>query len=893
MVESHSELPIKTSHSPLGMRVAELSCSMTLMNRVFRQLCLIGIVTPLFLFWVASISDANAASLDSFDQSAGTDGIAHHSNYHVICDRTSQIPIAECNVLVSIYELTNGAEWLNNENWLVINDSTGPCDWFGLTCENGHVTQINLANNRLHGEFPFRTVSLPALSHLILNDNQLTGVIPLAICDLVDKFDELNLDYNQLQATNLRIRRCLEEINPEWSSTQTVPPHEIRATAISTDSIQLSWSPISYSGSGGGYYEISYSTGRDQAFTVHGTTADLSSDSYILRGLTSGTPYIFRVRTYTPSSPYQTSARWSSYAFSAAATESIDSGLLLLVYFPADNDLSPYVNSVMRRMLSGTLVNPNIRVIMLTDLAGEDNTGLFEIFRGEAKSSSLVFETWGTRELDTTDPTVLAWFLKKARDLYPANRTIVSIMGHGVGLSPEFGWIVKENPAEPPIIQTGIPHLPKGMEHTPGDLTDNGGFLSTHDLAFALNEATADGANPFDVVFFDQCFQGNLDVLYELRNTAEVFIGSPNYAWLAAPYHQYLPALVPSHSPQQMARSIIRIYQESLNRFHPNAIFFATRSEIEAVANAVSNLGEALLEATNAGQDALILQASMNGKYVDTTQCGRQNLILGPPDELLGAGTFAENLVRLFPSESGVARASSAVINTLAEIEGNARSGRPHIAIERDERSELIFWDYEETFTILAPLRRNAPAEIAWRASIYTDETPLTAKWSPVPTQTVNISNTFAFVRDKQWDEFIDVWYTTEMEPTVGDWCSYIPPVIVSEIETETISLELNVFGDQIGLSWEATGQDSAVEYMTLVRQENSAWRTLAVTDLAQTDYSFASDLSNEILAFMVVARDQSGLAVAQSGEVLVRPEDSIPSEPKQENLYLPLISNQ
>ena len=68
----------------------------------------------------------------------------------------------------------------------------------------------------------------------------------------------------------------------------------------------------------------------------------------------------------------------------------------------------------------------------------------------------------------------------------------------------------------------------RGIEATPGDVADSGGYLSTIDFGKALAAATNNGADPFDVVFFDQCFQGNLDVLYEVRNYAKVLIASPN-----------------------------------------------------------------------------------------------------------------------------------------------------------------------------------------------------------------------------------------------------------------------------------------------------------------------------------------------------------------------------
>ena len=46
-------------------------------------------------------------------------------------------------VLEALYAATNGAEWTNNENWLV----GDPCDnkWFGITCDGSHTVQCVLA----------------------------------------------------------------------------------------------------------------------------------------------------------------------------------------------------------------------------------------------------------------------------------------------------------------------------------------------------------------------------------------------------------------------------------------------------------------------------------------------------------------------------------------------------------------------------------------------------------------------------------------------------------------------------------------------------------------------------------------------------------------------------
>ncbi|MEM7130962.1 MAG: clostripain-related cysteine peptidase [Chloroflexota bacterium] len=798
-----------------------------------------------------------------------------------LCTGVTRISEEECNVLVALYQQTDGEQWHNRTNWLTIDETVSPCEWYGVTCEGQHVTALNLASNRLSGQFSARFAALPMLNELVLNDNQLRGTIPLAICRLAETLEVVHVEYNQLTAANRRAKECLDQLNPQWLTTQTIPPTDLKPTRFMTDTIELSWTSIPYTADGG-YYEISYTSRHNQPFTVHGTTTNKRSGSYLLDGLTPGQMYTIRIRTYTPAHAQQENEQWSDAKFTVSTTKSTDDDVLLLVYFPADNDLSPYVPSVVRRLEYGSRLNPNVRVLMLTDQAGDQNTNLLDISEGQITPSSAIQSTWGTNELDTTDPAVLAWFLKNARTLYPASRTVVSIMGHGVGWTPEFTWQMGQAPEETLLPEGGIPALPKGLHATPGDVTDNGGFLSTLDLAHALAEATDNGENPFDLIFFDQCFQGNLDVLYEMRETAQVFVSSPSYAFLSAPYHQYLPFLTPAKTTEEMANAIIHIYQNSLNEHHPNAIFWASKDDIEAVADAVSTLGMALLDATNAGQDARILQASLESKYVDTTQCGRQNLILGPPDELLGAGTFAQNLKRLFPANSGVEAAADGVIQALENIEGNAQVGRPYLAPE-------TIWDYDDTFTILAPLLRDAPASVVWRASIYTEESPLTATWTPVPTQTVSITGTFAFIQDGEWDEFINAWYTNDLEPTVGDWCHYTPPIIVRHTVTEPLSLELTRLDDRVTLVWGDTAEENAVEYWILARQGDGNWRTVEVADLTQTNYTFTPPLADRSYHFQVVAQSELGVAVAQSNEATLSADDTTDAH----FLYLPLISSE
>ncbi len=110
------------------------------------------------------------------------------------CSAVTEIPQAECEALVALYNSTSGASWNNNTGWLNTNT---PCSWYGVTCETGHVRDIDLYGNRLTGSIPTAVGSLANLQRLRLGDNQLSGSIPPQLGNLTF-LRELNLYRNQL-----------------------------------------------------------------------------------------------------------------------------------------------------------------------------------------------------------------------------------------------------------------------------------------------------------------------------------------------------------------------------------------------------------------------------------------------------------------------------------------------------------------------------------------------------------------------------------------------------------------------------------------------------------------------------------------------------------------------
>ena len=101
------------------------------------------------------------------------------------------------DALETLYTNTDGDNWTDNTGWLTDCD---PCQWFGITCVNGRVTELNLPNNQLDGPLVPELSSLTKLERLHLPDNALTGNFSRLIWGL--PLRHVNLSNNQLNTTD-------------------------------------------------------------------------------------------------------------------------------------------------------------------------------------------------------------------------------------------------------------------------------------------------------------------------------------------------------------------------------------------------------------------------------------------------------------------------------------------------------------------------------------------------------------------------------------------------------------------------------------------------------------------------------------------------------------------
>jgi len=93
------------------------------------------------------------------------------------CNNVTEIHLTECQALAAIYISTDGDSWANKNDWLLTDT---PCGWYGVTCDSGHVTELNFVLNNLNGDIPSEIGNLTNLKRLDFAYNQVSS-LPLEI----------------------------------------------------------------------------------------------------------------------------------------------------------------------------------------------------------------------------------------------------------------------------------------------------------------------------------------------------------------------------------------------------------------------------------------------------------------------------------------------------------------------------------------------------------------------------------------------------------------------------------------------------------------------------------------------------------------------------------------
>lgn len=102
--------------------------------------------------------------------------------------------------LASLYYSWAGENWVSAEKWL---SSENVCDWEHIQCDSitGDINEINLESNNLVGTIPPEIALLNTTQSIWLRDNKLTGSLPNEVFGSMPRLSILYLDKNQLTGT--------------------------------------------------------------------------------------------------------------------------------------------------------------------------------------------------------------------------------------------------------------------------------------------------------------------------------------------------------------------------------------------------------------------------------------------------------------------------------------------------------------------------------------------------------------------------------------------------------------------------------------------------------------------------------------------------------------------
>ena len=150
--------------------------------------------------------------------------------------------------------------------------------------------------------FPWAISGLILLRELFFSGNKLQGSLPDWLADFKNlaNGDGLDLRWNALYTSNSTLKAFLNQKQQggDWESTQTIAPADVSASPAGSGKIEVSWTPILYTGDYGGY-GVLYSTAPGGPYSLYGKTSDKRASSMTVRDLQCETKYFFAVASAT------------------------------------------------------------------------------------------------------------------------------------------------------------------------------------------------------------------------------------------------------------------------------------------------------------------------------------------------------------------------------------------------------------------------------------------------------------------------------------------------------------------------------------------------------------------------------------------------------------------
>jgi len=483
----------------------------------------------------------------------------------------------------------------------------------------------------------------------------------------------------------------------------------------------------------------------------------------------------------------------------------------VLLYMNGDNDLEEFMfNTLTNTVAAGPSPRANVLALVdgYTTTAAYSGTVLYDVTRGEARPLSTTLTITGERNMG--DGQTLVDFVTWGRSHYPARYTLLAIVDHGGGWAPG-----SEVYAPGALIRTRS--WLAGNSGLSWDFSDGYDCLDSPEIRKAMGDITNGGSDPLDVVFYDACLMGLLEVAYQIRDYASFFVSSQNIGWApVGPEGRYIRTIggiEPTTTPREMAELLVQAYANTTPpQGHPFTISAVDLASLPAVVDAVNQLATAISQTlTGPPQAAVLHRVYSQTQKVDYDSDFR---IEPATDGFVDLYDFAVHAAQQF-AHNDVITAAHALTSELstAIVAEEHRSGSPWMASEQ-------VWDLDDVhgLSIFLPLGEDLELPI-----VITETSPITP--GLVISRNLRLRDMYSgeqlqFVRDSVWGALIDVYYEATSSPVPTDTTEgSVDGLQIPDVTPPQTSIAVSgtfTIGKTITVTWVTTDAQTGVDRATL-----------------------------------------------------------------------------
>ncbi|MBN2007169.1 MAG: right-handed parallel beta-helix repeat-containing protein [Anaerolineae bacterium] len=495
----------------------------------------------------------------------------------------------------------------------------------------------------------------------------------------------------------------------------------------------------------------------------------------------------------------------------------------LLLYLNGDNDLQSFMANIVSNITSSPS-SPRANVLALVDGLGytetlmlDSGTILYDLTWGEATQLYTSVITEGERNMG--DGQTLVDFVNWGRDYAPANYTMLAIVDHGGGWAPGTTDLIS---GTMPIRRTGWMAGSSGLSW---DFNSDYDYLDSEEIRQAMAHiAQKDG--PLEIVFYDVCLMGMLEVAYQIKDYASFFVSSQNIGWAPlGPDGRYVRIIrgIQAHdTPRDVAHLLVDAYANAMARdLHPFTISAVDLTTLVTTTEKLSHLVAAITQTLTLTDQI----SSLRYVYTQTQKLDYDSDFHIEPerDGFVDLYDLATQMVHYYTQTEILAAAQGVKTALEQTIVAEAhQSGSPWF-------SQDLVWDLEDVhgLSIFLPFGEDLELPV-----MITDTEGITRN---VRLRDMYTGDQLQFLADSGWKALIDTYYEVgASEVTTDTTQGPVEGLLIPDVSppqtyiTVTGSLTAN---QDIYLTWDAMDDQSGTAGATFwYRSFGGEWTNVGLT---------------------------------------------------------------